>query len=104
MNIVDEQFFKLEFLNGKDITKEQLDDALVENNYILIDLYNAHWSPNIYIPDNVPFKGGIIYIKSRATYKSTVHVYNREYIVSTGGELVVSGSSGRQWVAVVPAP
>ncbi|MCS3430006.1 hypothetical protein [Klebsiella sp. BIGb0407] len=102
MNAMNEYFVKFNLENGKDITKEQLSEALVQNNYIYIDLYDGHWSRNIYIPDDVPLYGGIIYITSKATFKANVHVYDRQYVLSRTNELVVLGSPMKHWVAVAP--
>lgn len=98
----EENFTKLEFTNGEDITKEMLDAALEKNSFIHINLYNGHWAKNIYIPDDVPFGGGIVYITSKATYKSYLHVYDKEYIISNGEELVVLGSPVKNWEVVKP--
>lgn len=103
MNAINECFLELAFLNGKDITKKILDEALVKNHHIHINLHDGHWSPNIYIPDDVPFNGGIIYITINSTFKSTIHVYNNQYITSKGEELVVLGSPTKKWTVVVPA-
>ncbi|WP_411909726.1 hypothetical protein [Pectobacterium versatile] len=74
------------------------------NNYIYINLYDAHWSPNIFIPDEVPFSGGIIHITSKEKYNSTLYVYNKQYVISKNEELVVLGSPTKEWSVVVPAP
>ncbi|MCS3433044.1 hypothetical protein [Klebsiella sp. BIGb0407] len=104
MNATDEYFVKLKFENDKDITKEQLNDALVKNNYIYIEMYNTHCAPKINIPDEIPFSGGIIYITSKATSQSTIYVSNEQHTLSKNEELVVLGSPTKEWIAVVPAP
>jgi len=103
MNDINEYFVELKYVNGQIITQEQLNEELVKNNYIYIKLYDGHWSPNIYIPDEVPYTGGIIYIKSSAKFKSKVYVYDEIYTLSRTSELVVLGNPTKQWVAVSPA-
>ncbi|RJL55483.1 hypothetical protein [Pectobacterium carotovorum] len=102
MKDINENFIKLEFTNGKDITKEQLNDTLENGNFIYIDLFDGHWVKNIYIPDEVPFSGGVIDIVSKAMYKTTIHVYDEQYVISKGEELVILGSPTKEWTVVVP--
>lgn len=104
MNAMNEYFVKFNLANGKDITKEQLSEALVNNNYIYIDMRDGYWSPNIHIPDEVSCYGGIIYIASKAIYKTKVHLYDGQYVLSRTNELVVLGSPTKQWIAAVPTP
>ncbi|WP_300001560.1 hypothetical protein [uncultured Cedecea sp.] len=103
MNAVNEYFVELEYENREDVTKEQLREALVKNSYIHIKVYNGHWPPNIYIPDEVPLAGGIIYITSNATFDSKVYVYDEAYTLSGTSELIVLGSPTKQWVVASPA-
>ena len=61
MNTASEYVVESQYVNGQDITKGNLNEVLVRNNYIHIKLCDEHQSPNIYIPDEALFTGGIIY-------------------------------------------
>ncbi|WP_224554964.1 hypothetical protein [Pectobacterium versatile] len=82
-------FTTLDFENGADITQAQLANAVEQYKYVQIDLTNGHFSPNIYVPDEVPLNGNVvdtalIYLTNTADESSVVHLYGRKYTVAQG--------------------
>lgn len=96
-----DDFIKLSFITSKDITKSHISDALDENSHIHIELYNAHWSPNIYIPDEVPFNNATIYITSNATYESKIHILDQVYVLSKGEDIILLGQDHERWLVLL---
>lgn len=91
-------FTKLEFDNGADITQAQLNDAVEQYKYVQVDLTSGHFSPNIYVPDEVPNNGGVvagalIYVTNEANESSVVHLYGRKNIVAPGESVTLMPNS-----------
>lgn len=87
-------FTKLEFENGADITQPQLAEAVEQYQYVQIDLTREHFSPNIYVPDEVPQKGGVvsaalIYVTNAANESSVMHLYGRENTIALGESITL---------------
>ncbi|WP_311753549.1 hypothetical protein [Proteus columbae] len=95
--IKNNDFVKLDFHNSRDITSSKLNKALEKNKHIHIELYDGHWSPNIYIPETAPVDNAVIYITSHAGYNSTVHIANQKKNISRNEELFFVGDQNERW-------
>ncbi|MCS3430880.1 hypothetical protein [Klebsiella sp. BIGb0407] len=97
---ISNDFIKLNFINGKSIAELQISEALEKNSHIHIDLYNGNWSPNIYIPDRVPFDDATLYITSNADYESKIHIMNQVYIISKNQDVILLGRVPERWFII----
>ncbi|MBN3263555.1 hypothetical protein [Pectobacterium brasiliense] len=103
-------FTKLDFENGTDITQAQLANAVEQYKYVQIDLTNGHFSPNIYVPDEVPLINGdvvgigLIYVTNAADEKSVVHVYELKYTVARGESVTLVPNPYVKMWGVVQSP
>ncbi|MBG3128928.1 hypothetical protein I4674_03815 [Proteus mirabilis] len=98
--IKNNNFIKLDFHNSRDITSSKLNKALEKNKYIHIELYDGHWSLNIYIPETAPVDNAVIYITSNVGYNSMVHIVNQKKNISRNEELFFVGDQSERWFII----
>lgn len=76
---------------------EEVAAALNYNALIAIKTYDGSWVPKIYFPDANKYKFKSIYIKSNASYPSTLYFDNKQLRINKSEKLMFV-SDGNEWI------